>query len=253
MPRKARKNIDGRYFHIMVQGIDKEFIFSDDDSKGYYLTSLQRAQEKVDVKIIAFCIMGTHAHILVVVNDAEELARYFKRVNSDYAMYYNRIRKRIGYVFRDRYRSELITTKEYMAYCLAYIQNNPVKAGIVERAEDYPYSSYTNYLTGRGIVDFKEAAKYFDTSPKSMKEIMSEMSPINWMEHKDREYEDKQEVLKRLLKKYHITSKESIKKQDLARKMALEIKERSGASIREIAEMLELGRETLRRWLSTPP
>ena len=80
--------------------------------------------------------------------------------------------------------------------------------------------------------------------------MMRERTNSEWMEHNDREYEDRYEVLAELIKKYRITSKESIHNEELARKMAAEIRERSGASLREIAQMLEIGRETLRKWLS---
>ena len=253
MPRNARKNIEGKHFHVMVQGIGKEYVFPDDESKGYYLSCLQKAREKHYAKIVAFCVMGNHAHILVVVESAKGLAEYFRRANADYAMYYNRRQKRVGYVFRDRFRSELITGEKYMANCVAYIQNNPVKAGMVERAEDYQWSSYVNYLTGRGITDFDEAAKYFDTSPENMREVMKERT-WNWMEHDDMEHEDKFAVLQELIKKYKITSARSVQdSEDLLAKVATEIRERSGASLREIAQMLEVGREKLRRAVSTPP
>ncbi|MCL2145555.1 MAG: hypothetical protein FWH43_08715 [Endomicrobia bacterium] len=55
MPRTVRKNFDGKYFHIMVQGIAKENIFSDDNTKGYYLSCMQNAAEKNPVAILGFC------------------------------------------------------------------------------------------------------------------------------------------------------------------------------------------------------
>ena len=237
----------------MVQGIGKEFVFPDDNCKGYYLKCLQKHKDKYPAKILAFCVMGNHAHVLAAVKDSDELAKYFKRVNADYAMYYNRTRKRVGYVFRDRFKSEIITTEKYLMYCLAYIQNNPVNAGTVKKAEEYKYSSYVNYLRGVGIVDFDEAANHFDTGPENIKAVMSERSEAVWMEHDDKDYEDKYEVLKELIARYNISSSRSVKNEDLAKKMAQEIKERSGASLREIALMLEIGRETLRKWLSIPP
>ncbi|MCL2145556.1 MAG: transposase, partial [Endomicrobia bacterium] len=90
-----------------------------------------------------------------------------KLVNVEYARYYNTINQRVGYVFRDRFKSEVIQDKKYLLNCLVYIHNNPIEAKIVNRAQDYNYSSYTNYLTGRGIVDFKEAKELYDISPEN--------------------------------------------------------------------------------------
>ena len=140
-----------------------------------------------------------------------------------------------------------------MINCLIYIQNNPVKAKIVNRAEDYKYSSYNNYLNGNGIIDREEAKKIFDISPKSMKALMLEKSISGWLEHDDREYEDKEKVLEEIVERYKIDSKAFIQNDELLIKLIKEIQERSGASLREIASIIGIGRETLRIRLSIPP
>lgn len=253
MSRKPRQNQNGKYYHVMVQGIRKEYIFPDDDCKGYYLTCLQKAKQYCEAKLLAFCVLGNHAHILAVVKDGVELTKYFRRVNSEYAMYYNRTRNRVGYVFRDRFKSELITDMRYLINCLAYIQNNPVKAGIVNQAEDYKYSSYTNYITQNGIIDFDEAGKYYITKADNIKKIMKEFTNNVWMEYDDREYENKEKVLKEVIKKYGLTSDRIKTDDELLKKAVKELQERSKLSIREIAKLFDIGRETLRTRLSIPP
>lgn len=253
MPRKPRKNEEGRYYHVMVQGIGKEYVFPDDDCKGYYLTCLKKAKQHCEAKLLAFCVLGNHAHILTAVKDSYELANFFRRVNSEYAMYYNRTKNRVGYVFRDRYRSELITDSRYLINCLVYIQNNPVKAGIVTKAENYIYSSYINYITQSGIIDFEEAEKYYSIKPDNMRNIMKESTTEEWLENIDREYEDKNQVFAEITKKYGLT-KDRIKTNDELLKIVVkEMQLRSKISLREIAKILEIGRETLRKMLSTPP
>lgn len=251
MARIARKNLETNFIHVMVQGIGKEYIFPDDESKGYYLTSIQKAQTKIKGKIIAFCVMDNHAHLLIIMEKMEELGKFMQLINSEYAKYYNRIKNRVGYVFRDRFKSEGITDIKYLINCAVYIQKNPIKAGIVEKAEDYKYSSYTNYLCGKGLVNFEEAAKYFEASPKGMQILMEEISENNWMEHNDKDYEDKNNVLHELTKRYNIHTKKL--DENLIIKMAKEIHERCGTSYREISNLLDIGRETLRKLLSTPP
>lgn len=252
MPRKARKDIESRYWHIMVQGIGKEYVFPDDDRKSYYLTSLQKGQEKVDIKILAFCVMSNHAHILLFAENNKRLSEFMNRVNSNYAMYYNRTNGRVGYVFRDRFKSEAIIDTNYLINCVVYIQNNPVKAGMVKKAEEYNYTSYTNYLDRRGIVDFAEAAKHFNVSPESMRTIMNTESFNNWMEHDDRKYENEDIVLEELIKKYNIKTNKL--NDDTLLKIAREIHCRCGTSYRQIAKLLEVSRERLRLLvLSIPP
>jgi len=248
MARNPRKDIEGNYFHIMVQGIGKEYIFPDDNSKGYYLSCLQVAREKYPAKILGFCVMGNHAHILVSVRDTKELSSFFKQANTLYANYYNRVNNRVGYVFRGRFRSELILDESHLVYCLAYIQNNALKARMVGRAEDYEYSSYKNYLTGKGIVDFSEAEKYYETSPENVRAIMNERTDFEWMEHEEGEkFEDKKKVLAELKKKYGIKREKQVEDMEIAAKITKEMQQRCGASIKEMSKLLGVGRETLRK------
>ncbi|MCL2798133.1 MAG: transposase [Firmicutes bacterium] len=247
MAKQIRRNLDGQYFHVMVQGIGKEYVFPDDNSKGYYLSCLKNYKEEYPVKILAFCVMGNHAHVLLSVNNSDELSKYMKRVGEDYARYYNRAQDRVGYVFRSRFKSEVIRSEKHLVYCVAYIQNNPLKARLVEWAEEYPYSSYSNYLLRTGIVDFAEAGIFFDTAPDYMAGLMAELTDSKWLEHDDKE--GKAEVLAELIERYRFTPGE-LKDKDLVREIAMELRERTGISIRSAAELLFIDRETLRRLLS---
>lgn len=108
MPRKARKEIDTKYYHVMVQGIGKEYVFPNDKCKGFYLTCLHKGKVNNIPNILAFCVMGNHAHMLLHIDNIEQLSKYMRKVNADYARFYNRLHRRVGYVFRDRFRSEPI-------------------------------------------------------------------------------------------------------------------------------------------------
>ena len=146
MARIARLCLEASFFHVMVQGINKEYIF---EEKRYICQYLKLIKEKTNdnIEIIAFCIMNNHAHLLIKTEKVEELGKYMQRVNSSYAKYYNYMKKeRVGYVFRDRYKSEPILDKRQLIQCIKYIHQNPVKAKIVSTASEYPYSSYKTYL-----------------------------------------------------------------------------------------------------------
>ena len=247
MPRIARKNLNGRYFHIMVQGIAKENIFPNDNAKGYYLSCMRNTTEKKPVAILGFCMMDNHAHLLLSAENISIIAQYMKLINAEYARYYNAINQRAGYVFRDRFKSEVIQNERYLINCLAYIHNNPVKAKIVKSAQDYNYSSYTNYLMRSGIVNFKEAKELYDISPENMTAIMKEKSHSNWLEHDDKVYEKYEIVLEELLKRYNVSSnKPSL---DILAKIATELNDRTGVSFRKIADIFGIARENLRRAL----
>lgn len=104
------------------------------------------ACEKHDVKVIAFCVMDNHSHMLLYTEKIETLSKVMASVNTKFGILYNKTNKRCGYVFRDRYRCENIYTQTYLENCIRYIHRNPVKAGICKREIDYKYSSYSLYL-----------------------------------------------------------------------------------------------------------
>lgn len=147
MPRVARKYKKASFFHVITQGINKEYILKKERYIYEYLKLFRKYSKELDVKTIAYCIMNNHTHFLLKVEKIENLSKLMQKVNSLYARYYNYMENnRVGYVFRDRYVSEPIDSKKYLIQCIKYIHMNPVKAKIVERVEDYKFSSYKFYL-----------------------------------------------------------------------------------------------------------
>ncbi len=141
MARIRKENIKTPFFHIMVQGINKEFIFDSNENKNKYMEIMEGTKEKIDIMILAYCIMSNHAHILVHEQEVENITKYMHRVNLLYAKYYNKKHNRVGYVFRERYKTQPIYNENHLHTCVRYIHNNPVKAGLCEKANEYPYSS----------------------------------------------------------------------------------------------------------------
>ncbi len=146
MPRHARKEYETLFFHIIVQGIDKEYIFNREEDIMKYLNIIGKKLKESEIKIISYCIMNNHAHFLIYAESIKELSAFMSKINTSYAKYYNKEKDRVGYVFRDRYKSEPIMSEAYLIKCINYIHNNPVKANIVKKCADYKYSSYSKFL-----------------------------------------------------------------------------------------------------------
>lgn len=147
MSRIARKYKDALFFHVIVQGIGKEEIFSKERYKNEYLKLIGLATKKANIEIICYCIMDNHAHFLLHIENLNKISLVMQKVNSKYARYYNYIENgRVGYVFRDRFLSEAIKNKKYLINCIKYIHNNPVKARIIKHCAEYRFSSYNSYL-----------------------------------------------------------------------------------------------------------
>lgn len=146
MPRKPRKILDTNFVHIVVQGINKEYIFKDEKEILSYITLMYKVNTKYNIEIIAYCIMNNHAHLLLKFNKINELSSYMHWINTQYAKLYNSIHECVGYVFRDRFKSEGIYGEIHLNNCIAYIFNNPVKAGICRLPEDYKYSNISDFI-----------------------------------------------------------------------------------------------------------
>ena len=142
MPRYPRKYIETSYIHIMTQGINKNYIFDKSEDIKYYIKIIYELRTEYNIKIIAYCIMNNHAHILVEIKDINDLSKYMQRINTKYGKYYNKKYNRVGFVFRNRYKSEGIYNDKHLYNCINYIYENPVRAGICKKASEYAYSNY---------------------------------------------------------------------------------------------------------------
>lgn len=161
MNRLPRNIHESGFFHVMVQGIKKEYIFEKNLDKEYYLSLLTGYNSKFNLMLLAYCIMDNHAHLLLYTNQVEEMSNYMRIVNSRFAVSYNRTNDRVGYVFRDRFNSQYISNKDYLLRCLNYIHMNPVKAKMIEKPENYIYSSYNYYKNKSKIVTDDVIKKIF--------------------------------------------------------------------------------------------
>ena len=161
IPRLARKDLNTQFLHVMVQGVNKEYIF---DNKKYiekYLEIINENKVNYNFTIIAYCIMNNHAHFLIHTENIDEFGKFMHKCNLIYALLYNKEKNRVGVLFRNRYRTEPIYDIKYLINCIKYIHNNPVKAKMVLKCEDYEFSSYNEYIKNAEITKSPIMKKYF--------------------------------------------------------------------------------------------
>lgn len=170
MPRASRKSSETCFFHVMVQGIDKEYVFNEEKFMVKYQKLLLSNLQDYDVKLIAYCIMSNHAHMLVYTEKIEDLSKYMHKVNTIFSMYYNTKLERVGVVFRNRFESQPILNQRHLFNCISYIHNNPVNANIVEKPSMYKYSSYNNFINNN--VEKEILKLVFGTSIDYMKTFL---------------------------------------------------------------------------------
>ncbi len=150
MPRLARNELQGKQFiHVMVQGINKEKIFLMEREKLEYIKLLYKYKDDYNINIIAYCVMNNHVHILINTENINNLTKYMHKINTSYGIYFNKNRNRVGYVYRDRFKTQVINNEKHLNNCIIYIHNNPVKANICKYANEYRFSSYKSFLYKR--------------------------------------------------------------------------------------------------------
>ena len=212
MNRKARCSYGNGFFHVMVQGINKRYIFEKDIDKEEYLSLLLRYKEKFKITLLAYCIMDNHAHLLIYTDEIYEMSRYMRMVNSIFAKDYNKATGRVGYVFRDRFNSQYIYNKDYLLKCLKYIHMNPVKANIVDKPEEYSYSTYSNFLKKDGIINDEVIIKIFGDVNNYLERFMNISNEEIEVMDIDREQENFMVAVRNYLKNNKINL-ETIKKE----------------------------------------
>jgi len=143
MARQARERCESGVYHIVTRGINRQDIFCDHEDYQRFLGTLEKVKiDKFDV--YGYCLMSNHVHLLIH-EKSEEIHQIMKRICTSYAWWYNRKYQRTGYLFQGRYRSECVEDDEYLLTVIRYIHNNPVKAGMVSKPEDYCWSSIQAY------------------------------------------------------------------------------------------------------------
>lgn len=247
MPRKNRKLLDKIVCHHMVQGINKEYIFETKEEKNKYLQLLKKYYQQFEIDIIAYCIMNNHVHMMLYSNKIQNISKFMRQVNSIYAMYYNQKKDRVGYVYRNRFKSVPIMTREQMHTCIKYIHMNPVKAEIVEKEEQYKYSSYQDYLNQTGFVN-KEIIKFVFGS---LENYIQTFKSIEYKElNTHNEKPNLEEILNHFLIHEKINLSEIRKNQVLIQKFMQHLNSNQYKfSKTEIAKILKTSRTTLYRRL----
>ncbi|MDD5347089.1 MAG: transposase [Candidatus Omnitrophica bacterium] len=148
MPREARLLLDGAYYHVLTRGNDKKNLFRKQKDYKYFLQVVRAYLKKFKVGIVHYCIMNNHVHLLVCSHKAADLPKFMQGILQVYAAHFRKQYNATGFVFQNRYKSFLIEKESYLLECGRYIGRNPLRAGVVAKLEDYPWSSYFFYAKG---------------------------------------------------------------------------------------------------------
>ena len=185
MARPIREKSGTGVYHVMLRGINRQDIFEDEEDYLQMTSILRGLTDMYDDKglrlpplciFYAYCLMSNHIHLLIQERE-EHISEVVKRIGVTYAHYFNKKYERNGHLFQDRFRSEPVDSIEYFVILLRYIHQNPLKARIVEEIDDYPWSSWKEYVSDSCIAPFCSTKVVFSRVPKEdLTELFS--SPV---------------------------------------------------------------------------
>jgi REP element-mobilizing transposase RayT len=145
MPRPLRIHVPGAFHHVTLRGNHRQDIFFSAADRQIFADLVAEVIDRFCARVHAFCWMTNHVHLLVQVGDAP-LGNLMLRIASRYARSVQRRFQTTGHLFERRYHAVLVDADEYLLELLRYIHLNPVRAGMVRTADDYPWSSHHAYV-----------------------------------------------------------------------------------------------------------
>ena len=152
MPRIARVVVPNIPYHVTQRGNYQIDVFLDDKDRYKYLSLVKENSTEKSIDILAYCLMNNHVHFVLVPPTSDSLGKMFNQVSMRYSQYFNNKLGKRGHLWQDRYFSCPLDD-DHLYEVIRYIENNPVKAGIVKSAEDYCWSSARAHVLSKTFKD----------------------------------------------------------------------------------------------------
>lgn len=157
MARQLRIEFEGAFYHVTSRGNLREAIFFENKDREKFLEILSRTKERYGYLLHVYALMDNHYHLLIETPRAN-LSQAMQNINTSYTVYVNRKYRRSGHLFQGRFKGIIVDKDEYLVTLSRYIHLNPVRAKIIQRPEEYCWTSYGAY-TGK-----REANTLVDTA-----------------------------------------------------------------------------------------
>ncbi|MFQ5867696.1 MAG: transposase [bacterium] len=149
MPRIARGLVDGFVYHVLNRGNGGLEVFHKDRDYEAFIDLMREAKARYAVKIFAYCLMPNHFHMVVVPIQAEELNKGMQWLMTSHVRRYHRHYGTSGHIWQGRFKSFIIQEDNHLLAVLRYVEGNPVRAGLVNSAKDWSWSSHRGAIGER--------------------------------------------------------------------------------------------------------
>ncbi len=158
MARKPRIEFEGAFYHIIIRGNQRQKIFKDKYDFLKYLEILSYYKKRYNFFLYSYVLMSNHAHLLIETQEIA-LSKILQGINQRFTMYFNKRYRTVGHLFQGRYKAILCDRDRYLLALIKYIHNNPVRARIVKKTEEYKWSSHNEYAKKTNRDDIVDADK----------------------------------------------------------------------------------------------
>jgi REP element-mobilizing transposase RayT len=179
MARRVRLDGPAVTHHVMVRGLGGAAIFLDTDDRQDFVDRLSRLLPECGARCFAWALMTNHVH-LVLQTETGALSRVMRRLDTGYAVRFNRLRDRRGYLFMDRFRSRIVESDSDLIGLIRYVHGNPIGAGLVTSLDalaSYPWCGHGALMGVRPALAFEAvgpALSLFDADPRQAREELAE-------------------------------------------------------------------------------
>ncbi|WP_394238320.1 transposase [Niallia oryzisoli] len=179
VPREARIKSKTGVCHIIWRGSNRQKSFHDDQDWIKFLDILKKYKITYQLAIYAWCLMGNHVHLLIKAGN-EDISITMKRMGISYAKYYNWKYNTTGHLFQDRFKSENVETTSYFLTVVRYTHQNLVKAGIINRVDEWKWSSCRSYYGKscypRNLLDYELVLRKFSSQLTKARDRLKEFN-----------------------------------------------------------------------------
>ena len=209
MSRLARTISESGVYHILFRGVNQQNIFEEASDFEKLKETIATVKQDLHFEIYANCFMTNHVHIVLKEKSLGDISLIMKRILTKYARWYNIKYGRSGALIANRYKSVSVEIDEYFLQLIRYVHQNPIKAGIAEKVEDYPYSSFIEYINESDLTNTD-----FLLQMISLKEFVDYHEEIEIMKFRvtDSKRKTDEDVLMFLKRHYNIENPQNISK-----------------------------------------
>jgi putative transposase len=141
MPRTARASVGNMCYHVLNRGNGRATVFHQAGDYAAFLDLIAAADKRLPIRILSYALLPNHFHLVLWPHEDGDLSRWMQWLLTSHVRRYHRHYQGTGHIWQGRFKAFPIERDEHLLAVLRYVERNPLRAGLVERAEDWPWSS----------------------------------------------------------------------------------------------------------------